>query len=68
VSRAARWALVAALAAALMGAGCGPRTAGEPPPRGLINLSPDGRGDYASLAQAVRQAPAGATIVLAPGV
>ena len=68
MSRAARWALVAALAAALMGAGCGPRTAGEPPPRGLINLSPDGRGDYASLAQAVRQAPAGATIVLAPGV
>ena len=61
-------AVVVALAAALLCGGCGPRTAGEPPPHGLINLSPDGHGDYPSLAQAVRQAPEGATIVLAPGV
>ncbi len=60
--------MVVAVAAALLGAGCGQRGAGEPPPHGLITLTPDGHGDYASLAQAVRQAPEGATIVLAPGV
>jgi CubicO group peptidase (beta-lactamase class C family) len=62
-------AATAALLIALLSAGgCGPRTAGEPPPRGLIYLSPDGHGDYPSLTQAVRQAPDGATIVLAAGV
>jgi CubicO group peptidase (beta-lactamase class C family) len=69
VKAGARIALAAALLVALLLAGgCGPRTAGEPPPRGLIYLSPDGHGDYPSLTQAVRQAPVGATIVLAAGV
>ena len=60
--------VVIVLVAVLSAGGCGPRTAGEPPPRGLIYLSPDGHGDYPSLTQAVRQAPVGATIVLAAGV
>jgi CubicO group peptidase (beta-lactamase class C family) len=69
VKAAVRLAVVAALLGALLlPSACGPRTAGEPPPRGLIYLSPDGHGDYASLNQAVRQAPEGATIVLAAGV
>jgi CubicO group peptidase (beta-lactamase class C family) len=69
VKAAVRLAAVAALLGALLlASACGPRTAGEPPPRGLIYLSPDGHGDYPSLTQAVRQAPEGATIVLAAGV
>ena len=63
--RAAALATVA-LTAALCG--CAGSRPVEPPPRGPISVSPDGLGDYATLEQAAREAPAGATILLDPGV
>jgi|GEM_PF-484698 len=48
-------------------AGCGEPPALQAPPDTPIHVSPNGGGDYDSLIVAVREAPAGATIRLAPG-
>jgi CubicO group peptidase (beta-lactamase class C family) len=48
-------------------AGCDESPPLEGAPTTPIYVSPDGRGDYATLGDAVREAPAGATILLDPG-
>ncbi len=67
-----RTALPAALGAVLLLAlvplgGCGETPPLESAPSAPIYVSADGRGDYATLPEAVQEAPTGATILLDPG-
>jgi len=70
--RRARATLAAAVAATLtlvagtVAASCGAASPG-PPAAMTIHVAVDGSGDYPTLADAVREAPVGATVVLGPG-
>lgn len=64
-------AILAVLAALTLSApfvgGCGQPAALESAPATSIYVTPDGRGDYPTLHEAVREAPSGATILLDAG-
>jgi CubicO group peptidase (beta-lactamase class C family) len=60
-------AIAVLLAFIVQAAGCGSSAPVQPAQRLPIYVSPDGRGDYATLTAAVREAPADATVLLDPG-